>query len=220
MWYPPSIAPFLAVPAPGVVPDLESARRRGLGDAAYFVGVSPNSLPEGWRIVSRSYILQLFPAGGAEPAEDAGTVLGESDRKAMRELTQIAFPDYFRERTSELGTYLGIYEGATLAAMAGERLALAGWREISAVCTHPDFAGRGYARRLTRALMLRHRMRGTASFLHVSEGNSAARGLYRSMGFTERARLELVKVERGDLGPLRPGAASSAGTVASRTSLS
>ncbi len=196
-WYPPSIAPFAAMASLDIVPDLESAHRRGLGEQAYFVGVCPNSLSEGWRIVSRSQILQLFPGGG-EPGidEDAGTVLGSADRAAMRELTRIAFPDFFRERTAELGLYLGIYEGGRLVAMAGERLALPGLQEISGVCTHPDYGGRGLARGLTRALMTRHLRRGVGSFLHVSEGNTAARRLYESMGFAVRTSLAMCKVER------------------------
>jgi GNAT superfamily N-acetyltransferase len=197
MWYPPSIAPFVAIPTADLVPDLESAHGHGLADQAYFVGVCPNSLPEGWRFASRSYILQMFPTVDIpEVGEDAGIVLGETDRLAMRELTQIAFPDFFRERTPELGLYLGIYDGPRLIAMAGERLALAGLQEISGVCTHPDFAGRGHARRLTRALLSRHRRRGVGSFLHVSEGNAGARRLYESMGFVVRAGLLMCKVER------------------------
>jgi GNAT superfamily N-acetyltransferase len=196
MWYPPSVAPFVAIPTADIVPDLESAHRHGLADPVYFVGVCPPSLPDGWRFVSRSQILQMFPTEVPEPNEDAGIVLGETDRTAMRELTQIAFPEFFRERTAELGLYLGIYEGARLIAMAGERLALTGLQEISGVCTHPDFAGRGHARRLTRALLSRHRRRGVASFLHVSEGNAGARRLYGSMGFVVRASLLMCKVER------------------------
>ena len=161
------------------------------------MGVCPGSLPEGWRGVSRSQILQLFPgADQTEMDEDAGQVLGAADRVAMRELTRIAFPDFFRERTPELGLYLGLYEGGRLIAMAGERLALPGLQEISGVCTHPDFGGRGHARRLTRALMSRHRRRGVGSFLHVSEGNTVARRLYESMGFAVRASLAMCKVER------------------------
>jgi GNAT superfamily N-acetyltransferase len=194
-WYPPAIAPFVAIPSADTLPDLESAHRQGLGDQAYFVGACPNALPSGWRVVSQSYILQLFPTHEIHD-EDAGAVLGEADRGAMRELTQIAFPDFFRERTPELGLYLGVYDGAKLIAMAGERMALTGLQEISGVCTHPDHAGRGHARRLTNALLSRHRRRGVGSFLHVSEGNAAARRLYESMGFAVRAKLPMCKVER------------------------
>ena len=204
VWYPPSIAPFVAIPSADVLPDLESAHALGLADQAYFVGECPKSLPDGWRFVSSSNVLQLFPTATlTESGEDAGIVLGETDRAAMRELTQIAFPDFFRERTHELGVYLGIYDGARLVAMAGERLALPGLQEISGVCTHPDFAGRGHARRLTRALLCRHRRRGVGSFLHVSEGNAGARRLYESMGFVTRASLLMRKVERETHAKLR-----------------
>jgi GNAT superfamily N-acetyltransferase len=196
-WYPPSIAPFAAVSAAGVLPDLESARGHGLGEQVYFVGACPHTVPEGWRVTSNSQILQLFPPDEIpEVGEDAGTVLSAKDRAAMLKLTRIAFPDFFRERTAELGLYLGIYEDEMLIAMAGERLALPGLQEISGVCTHPDFAGRGHARRLTLELLRRHRRRGVASFLHVSEGNVGARKLYESMGFVVRASLPLCKVER------------------------
>lgn len=195
-WYPSTVAPFAAIPAV-LTPDLESAHRRGLETQAYFVGMCPASLPDGWRCVANSHILQLFPSGDIAEVSEAGiTVLGENDRRAMRELTQTAFPDFFRERTPELGLYLGIYDGAALVAMAGERLALNGLQEISGVCTHPGYTGRGYARRLTRALLSRHRQRGVRSFLHVSEGNAAARRLYDSMGFVVRASLPMCKVER------------------------
>jgi ribosomal protein S18 acetylase RimI-like enzyme len=195
-WYPPSIAPFVAVPAADARPDLDAAFRSGLGDQAYFVGQCPSYLPESWRVVSHSSILQLFPTAGIPQGEQAGTVLGESDRRAMRELTQLAFPDFFRERTAELGVYLGVYDADKLIAMAGERMALPGLQEISGVCTHPDYAGRGHARRLTCSLMSRQHRRGVGSFLHVSEGNMAARRLYESMGLAVRASLPMCKIER------------------------
>ena len=202
VWYPPAIAPFAAIPTAGTLPDLEAAHAQGLGDQVYFVGACPDSLPDGLRAISRAHILQLFPTLELpDSGEDAGTVLGESDRGAMRELTQIAFPDFFRERTAELGLYLGIYDGERLIAMAGERIALTGLQEISGVCTHPDFAGRGHARKLTRALLSRHRRRGVRSFLHVSEGNTGARRLYESMGFAVRASLAMCKVERMSVAP-------------------
>lgn len=56
----------------------------------------------------------------------------------MRELTHIAFPDFFRERTPELGLYLGIYEGGRLVAMAGERLALPGLEDVQSRTNRVD----------------------------------------------------------------------------------
>jgi len=47
----------------------------------------------------------------------------------------------------ELGRYFGVIENGRLAAMAGERMGMPGFREVSAVCTHPDFLGRGLAQK-------------------------------------------------------------------------
>jgi GNAT superfamily N-acetyltransferase len=200
-WFPSSVAPFIAVPTADTLPDLDAAAARGWRDPAYFFGVIPHTLPVGWHFTSTSNVLQLLPP--SEPPEDPKTdagadirELGEADRPAMLALTRIAFPVFFRERTAELGQYLGIFWEGRLMAMAGERMALAGWQEISGVCTHPDFAGRGSARRLMRALLVRHRRRGVATFLHVSEENHHARGLYESMGYILRASLPMGKVER------------------------
>jgi predicted GNAT family acetyltransferase len=44
-----------------------------------------------------------------------------------------------------MGAYYGIRIGNELIAMAGERLAVPGFREISAVVTHPAHTGHGYA---------------------------------------------------------------------------
>jgi ribosomal protein S18 acetylase RimI-like enzyme len=67
--------------------------------------------------------------------------------------------------------------------MAGERMCAAPYREISGVCTHPDFQGRGFARRLTNKLLRRQMQRGEVAFLHVLRDNTGASGLYERMGF-------------------------------------
>jgi GNAT superfamily N-acetyltransferase len=199
-WYPNAIAPFIAIPDAAVVPDLNAAAARGWRDPAYFVGAIPATLTAGWQFASRSQILQLLPTTSPAPSAspDEFRVLSAADRPRMVALMQIAFPDFFRERTAELGEYLGIFQDDTLVAMAGERLALEGLQEISGVCTHPGFVGRGYARRLTRALMLRHRERGVGSFLHVSEENAPARRLYESMGFQTRNALPIARIEKNN----------------------
>lgn len=197
-WYPSTMAPFIAVPRSGVVPNLADAADRGLRHPVYFVGTIPDSLPEEWNFVARSHILQMLPTSPDVPqaSEDGIRVLGAADRLHMLALMRRAFPDFFRERTAELGEYLGIFAGGELVAMAGERFAFDGLQEISGVCTRPDFVGRGYARRLTQALMRRHRQREVGSFLHVNEENVAARRLYESMGFVVRASLSIGKIDR------------------------
>jgi predicted GNAT family acetyltransferase len=67
--------------------------------------------------------------------------------------------------------------------MAGERMHAGTLREISGVCTHPDFQGRGLARRLMTRLIRRQLMRSETPFLHVMSDNRKAHELYRRMGF-------------------------------------
>ncbi len=66
----------------------------------------------------------------------------------MLTLTQLTNPGPFAARTIDFGHYYGIFEGDKLVAMAGQRLHAFEYAEISAVCTHPDHSGRGYAREL------------------------------------------------------------------------
>jgi predicted GNAT family acetyltransferase len=105
------------------------------------------------------------------------------DGPAMVALTDLAFPGFFRSRTYEMGAYYGIRINNELAAMAGERLAVPGFREISAVVTHPAHTGRGYATLLMNRLLQDHAAAALKSFLHVSEHNSRAIAIYQRMGF-------------------------------------
>ena len=112
--------------------------------------------------------------------------LDERHRADVLALTALVYPHYFRERTMEMGRYFGIYRDGRLAAMIGERLGAPGCREMSAICTHPDSAGRGYARRLTAWLGNDTLARGELPFLHVSHENPRAKALYECMGYRLR----------------------------------
>jgi predicted GNAT family acetyltransferase len=103
----------------------------------------------------------------------------------MLKLTSIAFPGFFRKRTVLLGSYYGIRVDGELVAMAGERMALPGFVEISAVCTHPEHTGKGYAGHLMSLLMRDHAKAGLRSFLHVNAENERAIALYKRLGFSD-----------------------------------
>jgi predicted GNAT family acetyltransferase len=115
-------------------------------------------------------------------------------------LTSLVYPAYFRPRTLEMGRYIGIYDGRRLAAMAGERMHAGPWREVSAVCTHPDYVGRGLARQLMDHLCADIRRRGEIPFLHVSFTNERAKTLYDRLGFAERCAIPHWLVRRGAAG--------------------
>ena len=67
--------------------------------------------------------------------------------------------------------------------MAGERMCAGDLHEVSGICTHPDFQGRGLARKLTLKLVRRQMQRGKTPFLHVMSHNTPARALYEKLGF-------------------------------------
>jgi predicted GNAT family acetyltransferase len=122
--------------------------------------------------------------------------LGSGDVPEMLALTELTKPGPFAERTHEMGEYWGIRENGQLIAMAGERLRLPGYTEVSAVCTHPDHLGRGYATALISMLVRRICERGERPFLHVRADNSRAVQLYENLGFSKRVLLNYVRLNR------------------------
>jgi predicted GNAT family acetyltransferase len=123
--------------------------------------------------------------------------LSEAHRLDVLALTTLVYPHFFRPRTMELGRYFGIYQQGQLAAIIGERLGMDAYQEISAVCTHPDFVGRGYARRLLALLSNDNLERGRMPFLHVSHRNQRAKSLYEQIGYRHRRDMELWSLRRG-----------------------
>ena len=124
------------------------------------------------------------------------TVLGAADVPDMLALVELTQPGPFRARTIELGTYIGIREGGRLVAMAGERLWVHDLREVSAVCTHPDAQGRGYARALSSRVVNRMLRAGETPFLHVESNKLRALEIYRSLGFIPRTEYPLLHARR------------------------
>jgi predicted GNAT family acetyltransferase len=71
--------------------------------------------------------------------------------------------------------------------MAGRRLRVHGFTELSGVCTHPDHRGKGYAAALSRAVVGEIHASGEAAFLHAFADHEATIAFYRSLGFEVRA---------------------------------
>jgi ribosomal protein S18 acetylase RimI-like enzyme len=125
---------------------------------------------------------ELVGVAGSE-GEDNPMLMTAADAGAMFELITLAFPGFYQPRTYEMGTYYGIRVDGQLVAMAGERLCMTGYREISGVCTHPEHVGKGYARMLMTRLLRDHAAAGVESFLHVGKANTRAAAIYERMGF-------------------------------------
>lgn len=187
--YPASIVPFAAVAeaTPRAADQLASL----IDDAeSIFVVGLPPAEPPGWTLEPKKPVLQMVcPRRPAEVPGPPVTTMTAAEAPDMVALTDLVFPGFFRERTLDMGAYYGIYDGRRLAAMAGERMRLDGYQELSAVCTHPDYTGRGHAQRLLALLCNSAFDRGFTPFLHVYVDNARAIGVYRKLGFEDRVVL-------------------------------
>lgn len=200
--YPAEFAPFLAIPHAGV--DIAGGLEALLaaGDSVLMLGVLPPHVPDGWRQEPFADLAQMQCDRELEVIDGPGIVqLGEAHRADVLALTALVYPHYFRPRTMDLGRYFGMYAAdagghVRLAAMIGERLGAEGFREMSAICTHPEFLGRGYARRLTAFLSNQSLRAGKRPFLHVAYSNARARALYERMGYRLRRDIAFCALRR------------------------
>ncbi len=169
-------------------PDLDSLRAHCEPGEHFYCDGWSGAAPAGWQVDAEATMFRMVWAGGL-PAADEGALdarpLGPADAAQALELATLTKPGPFGPRTIELGDYFGVFEGDRLIAMAGERMTAGTLREISGVCTHPGFQGRGLARRLMLTLVRRELQRGETPFLHVMRANEGAHGLYLRMGFRD-----------------------------------
>lgn len=158
----------------------------------FYCDIWTGPAPAGWQIEREAPMLKMVwdrPCPDNDAAPDAVALEPAHFQQAL-ELAQQRNPGPFGPRTPELGAYFGFFVEGQLIAMAGERLCAGDLQEISAVCTHPDFLGRGLAKQLSLKLVREQMLRGKVPFLHVLADNTVARTLYEKLGF--RSRLETV----------------------------
>ena len=164
---------------------------RAHGDVGLVERFDPPPVP-GTGVVSSALCWQMVAEDLAEPAPVTFAIepLTQADAPDMLALATLTKPGPFFSRTHELGDFVGVKVDGRLAAMAGERLRPDGFTEVSGVCAHPDFRGRGYAARLMLHVAGAIRARGETPFLHSYADNAGAIGLYQALGF--RFRCEQV----------------------------
>jgi ribosomal protein S18 acetylase RimI-like enzyme len=189
--YDPAVSPFAGTAENG---DAAWADFRVLlgGKSALLPG-SPFPLPADVRVPFRAPVLQMVaPEWRPEPDHEA-IELGPADAAEMYDLATRTKPGPFELRTHELGRYVGYRVDGRLVAMAGERFHPPGYTEVSAVCTDPEFRGRGYAERAMRTIGAGIVARGEIPFLHVATDNPAI-SIYERLGFVTRLQYEVAMV--------------------------
>lgn len=115
--------------------------------------------------------------------------LVEADAAEMLALATLTRPGPFVRHTNRLGHFVGVRIDGQLVAMAGERMKLPGWSEVSGVCTRPEYRGRGYAAGLMRTVAARMIARGETPWLTSYANNTGAIALYETLGFRHRATM-------------------------------
>ena len=170
---PPAFADMRALTMPGEIIGLVTAAKL--------------QIPGDWEIVVSRMIDQMVCEDFRPAPEIEPLLLSEKDIPAMMALTKLTQPGPFEHGTIGMGKYIGVPspDGA-LMAMAGQRMSLDRFREISAVCTHPDHQGKGYAGRLMTLLATEIIADGKMPFLHVKTENASAKHLYEKLGFRVR----------------------------------
>lgn len=156
------------------------------------------AVPPGAIVEKQAWGVQMI-AEALEPDEpdDRVVTLTDADAPEMLALATLTEPGPFLANTHMFGGFIGIRIDGRLAAMAGERLKPQGHCEVSGVCTHPDFRGRGLAGLLSRIVANRIAARGETPFLHAYATNTGAIRLYEALGFRIRTEVSVLVLRRG-----------------------
>jgi predicted GNAT family acetyltransferase len=172
------------------------------GEIIYVLQVPKIIIPEGLIALKQAQGVQMVAGLRAlfVATDDDILTLGDSDAFEMLSLATLTQPEPFLAHTHRMGDFIGIRIDGRLVAMAGTRMRFPGYTEISGVCTHPDYRGRGLARRLSAAVSATVAARGDRPFLHAWKTNTAAITIYEALGFMHRTDVnvaELVKRRTG-----------------------
>lgn len=201
--YDPDISPFAAVSEPS---------REAMADMCILIPDDGYVLMQSlWVLPPHEHLLieeigivhQMISVDApASSADSEVKMLGPADAGDILKLISSAKPGPFSRRTLEMGNYFGVFDRGRLVAMAGERMRLNGYVEISAICVEDAFRGRGLAQRLINFLRREILRRGDVPFLHVLSENHSAISLYQRLGFETRQLFFLSKLSHARISPL------------------
>lgn len=189
-FYPADVSPFLAVKN-WDEKDMQALTERIPTRSFSMVVENEVNLPPSFDIIFAIPLYQMV-CKDLHPSETTGIEIHELSYEhvlQMLALTAMTKPGPFYEKTIDLGNYIGIFDKDNLVAMAGERMKLTGYTEVSAICTHPDHLGKGYASALFSRASEQIVKDGCHPFLHVRTDNARAIRIYEKFGYKIRSKM-------------------------------
>ena len=194
--YPHDVAPFAGLQEPTAAAFADLTQLVSCGDGIALFTTTPPEVPSNWTVQRSRWIDQMVCEQPPAAEKYDLLELREQDVPEMLALTAATEPGPFSDGTIRMGRYRGIRsEAGALLAMAGERLRLKGFTEVSAVCTTPEARGKGYGRALVTAIASMAYADGMTPFLHVKTENGAKQ-LYEKLGFRVRCPIRLTVLTR------------------------
>jgi ribosomal protein S18 acetylase RimI-like enzyme len=195
--YRPEFAPFGAAQhydAQSIAQIIEMVKP---GERLAFFTPRKLEIPASVEIIREAPLYQMAASTAiARPSDARIGRLGAEDMPDMLKLVELTEPGPFSSRTNELGMFYGIRDEGQLVAMAGERMSAGKYVEVSAVCTHPDWRGKGLGRVMVEQVASAIQQRNGVPILHVFTTNHAAIGLYRELGFRVARTVQLTAMVR------------------------
>ncbi len=197
--YAPSIVPFAAMQddTPESIAALTSLPLSG--ETLALVEARPIPAIPGFETIIDATLVQMLAEKPFNRIEDPRIVaLGEQDAADMLELATLTKPGPFTLKAQSLGRFWGIRMNGRLVAMGGQRMRQPGFAELSGLCVHPDFQGKGLGKLMLRFVAGEISAGNETVYLHAYKHNEGAVGLYRSLGFAIRSDMNFRVVKRAE----------------------
>ena len=176
---------------------LEASNQYSVATDNFFIVGEKPEISNSLKIVKELICLQMIVYNKIELSiTDTIIKLTEEHNQELVHLVNLVQPGYFKNKTASLGNYYGIFKEDQLVAITGERMKMNDFTEVSAIITHPDHIGKGYAKQLIAHCVNNIFSENKIPYLHVVESNIGAIGLYEKLGFVTRRKMSFWNISK------------------------
>jgi len=176
---------------------LEASNQYSVATDNFFIVGEKPEISNSLKIVKELICLQMIVYNKIELSITEYIVkLTEEHNDKLVHLVNLVQPGYFKNKTASLGNYYGIFKEDQLVAITGERMKMNDFTEVSAIITHPDHIGKGYAKQLIAHCVNNIFSENKIPYLHVVESNIGAIGLYEKLGFVTRRKMSFWNISK------------------------